>query len=141
VKTIATISIAPIKGFRLVHPQEVELTKHGVVENRRFLLVDADGARLRSSLTPWPVRVEGTWDATRDPETGARDLNTLRLIKSHRGVRAAEGGKGRRLRRFRLRRATRSRARRRCRGSRLKLGPVRLFEAAGRPGRGSRLLP
>jgi uncharacterized protein YcbX len=36
------------------------------VENRRFLLVDGDGNRLRSSLTAWPVRVEGSYDADRE---------------------------------------------------------------------------
>lgn len=60
---VSKISIAPVKGFRLLHPDEVELTPAGVVENRRFLLVDGDGRRLRSSLTPWPVRVVGAYDA------------------------------------------------------------------------------
>ena len=55
-----------MKGFRLLHPQEVELTGEGVVENRRFVLVDGDGRRLRSSLTPWPVLVRGSYDPATD---------------------------------------------------------------------------
>ena len=62
-RTVSEISIAPVKGFRLAHPGEVQLTCDGVVENRRFLLVDGDGRRLRSSLTAWPVVVRGEYDA------------------------------------------------------------------------------
>ena len=62
-KTIARISVAPVKGFRLAHPEQVTLTQQGAVENRRFFLVDEHGERLRSSLTDWPVLVEGTYDA------------------------------------------------------------------------------
>ena len=60
---IARISISPVKGFRLSHPEEVELGPDGVAENRRFFLVGPDGERLRSSLTPWPVLVRADYDA------------------------------------------------------------------------------
>jgi len=63
VKSIARISISPVKAFRLVHPEEVELGPDGVAENRRFFLVGPDGERLRSSLTPWPVLVRAEYDA------------------------------------------------------------------------------
>jgi uncharacterized protein YcbX len=63
VRTVAQISTAPVKGFALVHPDEVEVTERGVVENRRFLLVDGEGRRLRSSLTVWPIAVRGAYDA------------------------------------------------------------------------------
>ena len=62
-KSIARISISPVKAFRLVHPEEVELGPDGVAENRRFFLVGPDGERLRSSLTPWPVLVRAEYDA------------------------------------------------------------------------------
>jgi len=62
VKTLARISVAPVKGFRLAHPEQVTLTPEGVVENRRFFLIGPDGERLRSSLTPWPVRVRADYD-------------------------------------------------------------------------------
>lgn len=62
-KKLARISIAPVKGFRLSHPEAVELGPDGVVENRRFFLIGPDGERLRSSLTPWPVAVRADYDA------------------------------------------------------------------------------
>src|SRR5262245_7619438 len=63
VHTVTRISIAPVKGFRLLHPERVRLTEHGVVENRRFLIVGEDGRHLRSEPTPWPVLVVGSYDA------------------------------------------------------------------------------
>jgi uncharacterized protein YcbX len=62
-KRVARISLSPVKGFRLSHPEEVRLGPAGVEENRRFFLVDADGERLRSSQTPWPTRVRAEYDA------------------------------------------------------------------------------
>jgi uncharacterized protein YcbX len=52
-----------VKGFRLSHPNEVELDPQGVLENRRFFLVGPEGQRLRSSVTPWPVLVQAEYDA------------------------------------------------------------------------------
>lgn len=52
-KTVARISVSPVKGFRLRHPDQVHLDTDGVPGNRRFFLVDADGQRLRGSQTPW----------------------------------------------------------------------------------------
>lgn len=43
--SVVWISIAPVKGLALVHPDEVELGPAGVAENRRFCLIDADGRR------------------------------------------------------------------------------------------------
>jgi uncharacterized protein len=62
-RTVGRVSVTPVKGFALVHPDGVELTREGVVGDRRFLLVNADGKRLRSSLTAWPVVVSGRYDA------------------------------------------------------------------------------
>lgn len=62
-KRVARISVSPVKGFRLAHPEEVRLGPDGVAENRRFLLVDANGQRLRGSLTPWPVQIRADYDA------------------------------------------------------------------------------
>jgi uncharacterized protein YcbX len=69
-RTVARISIAPVKAFRLVHPERVHLTERGVVENRRFLIVGEDGRHLRSEPTAWPVQIVGAYD----PET-----ETLRM--------------------------------------------------------------
>jgi len=62
-KRVARISVSPVKGFRLSHPDEVLLGPDGVAGNRRFFIVDADGQRLRSSLTPWPARVRAEYNA------------------------------------------------------------------------------
>jgi uncharacterized protein YcbX len=62
-RAVARISVTPVKGFTLEHPERVELTTDGVVEDRRFMLVDADGRRLRSSATAWPIAVRGEYDA------------------------------------------------------------------------------
>jgi uncharacterized protein YcbX len=62
VTRVARISTSPVKGFLLSHPEEVQLGPNGVEDNRRFFLVDADGQRLRSSLTPWPVSVRAEYD-------------------------------------------------------------------------------
>jgi uncharacterized protein YcbX len=45
VPTVTHISISPVKGLALVHPQEVTLEHAGVRENRRFHIVDAAGRR------------------------------------------------------------------------------------------------
>jgi uncharacterized protein len=64
--SVARISLTPVRTFRLSHPQQVELTARGAVENRRFLLVDGDRRRLRSSLTVWPAPVSAEWDPARE---------------------------------------------------------------------------
>lgn len=55
--------MTPVKGFALAHPDAVTLGADGVVENRRFFLVDERGRRLRSSRTAWPVVVAAAYDA------------------------------------------------------------------------------
>jgi uncharacterized protein len=40
---VSRLSIAPVKGLGLVHPQEVILGRAGVRNDRRFFLVDPDG--------------------------------------------------------------------------------------------------
>jgi MOSC domain-containing protein len=66
---ITEIATAPVKGFALAARDEVYLGERGVVDNRRFFLVDGEGRRLRSSLTPWPVVVSGTYDEDREELT------------------------------------------------------------------------
>src|SRR5712692_8292143 len=65
-RTISGISVAPVQGFALHHPEQVELTEHGVLENRRFFLADDQGVRVRSSLSVWPCLVRGDYDAGRE---------------------------------------------------------------------------
>ena len=59
---VACISTSPVKGFRLHHPEEVELRVDGVPGNRRFFVIDADGARLRGSQTPWFSTLAADYD-------------------------------------------------------------------------------
>jgi uncharacterized protein YcbX len=61
-RRVTRISVSPVKGFRLSHPEQVALGHDGVANNRRFFLVGADGQRLRSSLTVWPVLVQADYD-------------------------------------------------------------------------------
>jgi MOSC domain-containing protein len=65
-RTVARISTSPVQGFALGHPDHVELTPHGVADNRRFFLVDGEGKRLRSSRTSWPCAVQGAYDPRRE---------------------------------------------------------------------------
>lgn len=60
---VGRINVTPVKGFRLLHPEQVSLGPDGVQENRRFFLVGADGQRKRTSTTAWPCLVEAEWDA------------------------------------------------------------------------------
>jgi uncharacterized protein YcbX len=66
VVSVSLISITPVRMFALDHPDEVVVTEEGVVENRRFLLVDGEGNRLRSSATPWPVVIRARYDPARE---------------------------------------------------------------------------
>ena len=38
--TVSWLSIAPVKGFALVRLDEIELEAYGVLENRRFYVLD-----------------------------------------------------------------------------------------------------
>ncbi|MEP7059938.1 MAG: MOSC N-terminal beta barrel domain-containing protein [Actinomycetota bacterium] len=42
--SVVRLNVTPVKGFSLAHPSEVALTPIGVPENRRFYLIDAQGA-------------------------------------------------------------------------------------------------
>ena len=60
--SVDLISVTPVKCFALDHPASIELTEHGVPVNRRFMLVDGEGRRLRSSLTSWPMVIRARYD-------------------------------------------------------------------------------
>jgi uncharacterized protein len=59
---VEQISVTPVKCFALDHPDSLELTADGVPANRRFLLADGEGRRLRSSLTSWPMVIRARYD-------------------------------------------------------------------------------
>jgi uncharacterized protein len=59
---VARICIAPVKALHVVNPDEVELTHHGVVGDRRFWLVDAAGRLVNDKSHPQLLRVRAEWD-------------------------------------------------------------------------------
>jgi uncharacterized protein len=59
---VARISIAPVKALHLVNPDEVELTRAGVVGDRRFWLVDRERRLVNGKRHPELMRVHSQWD-------------------------------------------------------------------------------
>jgi uncharacterized protein YcbX len=64
VATVARLSIAPVKGLGLLHPDEVRVGPRGVAENRRFWLIDADGRRYALLRDGRMALVRPHYDAT-----------------------------------------------------------------------------
>ena len=60
--SVARISIAPVKGLGLVHPDSVLVDLTGVAENRRFHIVDADGRRYNQMRSGALVRISPAYD-------------------------------------------------------------------------------
>ncbi len=60
--SVSWISIAPVKGLGLLHPDEVMLHRHGVTENRRFYIVDEAGRRFGLMRHGPLVRVRAHYD-------------------------------------------------------------------------------
>jgi hypothetical protein len=59
---VVRISIAPVKALHLVSPDEVELTRAGVVGDRRFWLLDRDRRLVNGKRHPELMRVHADWD-------------------------------------------------------------------------------
>ena len=59
---VSRISIAPVKGLALVHPDEVTLEQTGVAANRRFHIVDSDGRRYNQIRNGELVRIKPEYD-------------------------------------------------------------------------------
>jgi uncharacterized protein YcbX len=59
---VTRISIAPVKGLGLVHPEEIEIGARGVAGNRRFWLVDEDGRLFNNKRCGPLVRIRPEWD-------------------------------------------------------------------------------
>jgi uncharacterized protein YcbX len=63
---VAAIAVAPVKGLALLHPETVDLTEAGVVENRRFHLIDERGRMVNGKRLGRLVQVRPAYDhATR----------------------------------------------------------------------------
>src|SRR2546428_9142043 len=60
--SVSRISISPVKGLALVHPPEVLLERTGVLANRRFHIVDADGRRYNQLRNGELVLVKQEYD-------------------------------------------------------------------------------
>jgi uncharacterized protein YcbX len=63
VPAVSRISIAPVKGLGLLHPDTVMLEDTGVRENRRFHIVDEDGRRFNQLRDGTLVQVRPEYDA------------------------------------------------------------------------------
>jgi uncharacterized protein YcbX len=66
VPTVSRISISPVKGLALVHPEQVQLDRTGVLENRRFHIVDTDGRRYNQLRNGGLVLIRQEYDAARN---------------------------------------------------------------------------
>jgi uncharacterized protein YcbX len=66
VASVSRISIAPVKGLGLVHPDEVLVETTGVLENRRFHIVDSEGRRYNQIRKGALVQVKPEYDAARE---------------------------------------------------------------------------
>jgi uncharacterized protein YcbX len=60
---VTRISVAPVKGLGLVHPESVLLERHGVRENRRFHVVDAGGRWFNQLRNGAFVQIRPEYDA------------------------------------------------------------------------------
>lgn len=67
---VVRFSIAPVRSLGLEHPVEIDLREHGVLEDRRFYLIDGTGRLVDRLVVPRLVQVA----AHTDPEA-----TTLRL--------------------------------------------------------------
>jgi uncharacterized protein YcbX len=58
--SVGRLSIAPVLSLQLLHPEEVDLTEYGVVEDRRFYLID-DGGRIVDRLVAGTIVQVSAW--------------------------------------------------------------------------------
>jgi uncharacterized protein YcbX len=66
VPSVSRISISPVKGLALVHPEDVLLERTGVLENRRFHIVDGGGRRYNQLRNGALVQIKQEYDADRE---------------------------------------------------------------------------
>jgi MOSC domain-containing protein len=59
---VVRISVAPVKSLGLVHPEEVQLERNGVVGNRRFWLRDESGALYAGKRDGRMLPIRPEWD-------------------------------------------------------------------------------
>lgn len=61
--TVTRLSIAPVRSLGLEHPTEIDLTEHGVREDRRFYLTDANNRLVDRLIVGSLVRIAAHTDA------------------------------------------------------------------------------
>ncbi len=59
---VKRISIAPVKSLGLIHPETVELSRSGVVGDRRFWMVNDEGRLVNGKLCPELMQIRPAWD-------------------------------------------------------------------------------
>jgi uncharacterized protein YcbX len=62
VRTLARLSVTPVKALRLSHPREAELTAAGIPADRRFYLIDEAGALFDASDQSSLLRIVPEYD-------------------------------------------------------------------------------
>ena len=60
---VAGFNVAPVKSLGLQHPEEIQLEKTGVRENRRFFLIQEDGRLFRGAYHGPLVRIRPEYDS------------------------------------------------------------------------------
>ena len=60
--SVARLSISPVKSLGLMHPERVRLEDFGVANNRRFLLLDPEGAMFDVKRHPSLMRLGSSCD-------------------------------------------------------------------------------
>jgi uncharacterized protein YcbX len=59
---VSDLTIAPVKGLRLMRVDELEIRASGPVGDRAFVVVDQQHALMRTARTPTLVQVEQHWE-------------------------------------------------------------------------------
>ncbi len=67
--SVAWISVAPVKGLGLVHPEAVELDRGGASANRAFYLVDEHGQMVNGKRIGSLVAIAPAYDTARETLT------------------------------------------------------------------------
>ena len=86
---VTRLSVTPIKGLALHHPQSIEVTASGPVGDRAFYLVDSNDRLTSIARTGALVGVSARWDESRQvlalsgPDGGILIEDTIRLGNSH----------------------------------------------------------
>jgi MOSC domain-containing protein len=63
--TVTRLSVTPVKGLSLHHPESIELTTHGVLGDRMFYLVDDSGKLQSCTANPGLYGLVAMYDAER----------------------------------------------------------------------------